>query len=41
MDVVDLVGIGMKEENDMHEGQSQGGRMSGNARALPECEVIH
>ena len=36
------VGAGMEVVDGMHSGQCQGvGRISGEAGALPECEVTH
>ena len=42
MTMVGSVGSEMDVVDGMHEGQSQGvGRMLGDARALPDCEVIY
>ena len=42
MAMVMRVGAGMEVVDDMNAGQSRGiGLMSGDAGALPECEVIH
>ena len=42
MDMVALVWAGMDVVNGMHAGQSKGVNCkSGDAGALPECEVIH
>ena len=42
MAMAGMVVAGMEVVERMHAGQSRGlGRMSGDAGALPECEVIH